>query len=273
MQQAAVQCKWPGVGWATMRFDWRIIADAPMRLATAVVDFALPPRCVVCTEMISGHDALCARCWGELQFIEMPRCDIYGTPLPYDAGGVPLSLQAARQLPTWGRARGAVRFDDHSRKVVHALKYHDRHEVVALMARMMHRAGRDVLVDADLILPVPLFWSRLWARRFNQAALLGRNLSQLCDREFRTDVLLRRRSTPSQVGLDAKARRENVKGAFAIEHGQQGEVHGRRIVLVDDVLTTGATLSACAQLLTKAGAAQVDVLVFALVCDGANRHV
>jgi ComF family protein len=255
------------------KLAWRDIAAGTGRLAGVVVNFILPPRCVGCSGMIAGHNALCAACWNRLQFIEMPRCDVFGTPLPYDSGDVPLSLKAEQTRPAWGRARGAVQFDDQSRKIVHALKYHDRHEVVSMMARMMLRAGGDILESADLIVPVPLYWTRLWSRRFNQSALLGRAISALCGKTLRTDILIRRRQTPSQVGLDAKARRENVKGAFAVSKGMSSEIFGRRIVLIDDVVTTGATVSACAKVLKKAGAADVDVLVFALVCEGANRHV
>ena len=252
---------------------WKIGKSVPQRAARAMLDFALPPRCVVCSDAVIEHNALCGACWSKLEFIEMPRCDVYGTPLPFDAGGRPLSAVAARQMPVWDRARAAVRFDDHSRRVVHALKYHDRHEVVKLMAQLMQRAGCDVLTDAHLLVPVPLYWGRLWGRRFNQAAMLAQALAANGKVTYQPEALRRQRSTSSQVGLDAKARYENVKGAFDVSNGFENEIFGRHVVLIDDVLTTGATATACVKALKKAGAARVDVLVFALVCDGRRGHL
>ena len=130
-----------------------------------------------------------------------------------------------------------------------------------------------VLEDAELLLPVPLHWSRLWARRFNQAAMLARAIGRQIGKPALVDGLVRQRLTPSQVGLDAKARQENVRNAFAVRPSRSSDVFGRRIVLVDDVLTTGATAGACAKALKSAGAAQVDVVVFALVLDPPKGHV
>lgn len=252
---------------------WQAGKAVPGRVARAVLDFALPPRCVICTDAVIEHNALCAGCWSKLEFIEPPRCDVYGTPLPFDSGGRQLSAAAAQHMPAWDRARAAVKFDDHSRKVVHALKYHDRHEVVKLMSGLMRRGGSEILDDAELLVPVPLYWGRMWARRFNQAAMLAQKIAEDVPGSYRPDLLVRRRSTPSQVGLNAKARHENVKGAFSVVEDLASDVFDRRIVLIDDVLTTGATAQACAKSLKKAGARRVDVLVFALVSDAHRGHV
>ncbi len=256
-----------------MGMVWNIGKKAPGRIARAVLDFALPARCVICTEPVTVHNALCAPCWSKLNFIEAPRCEVYGSPLPYASDEPSLSAAAARQLPDWNRARAAVSFDDHSRRLVHALKYYDRHEVVRLMAQQMGRCGTDILQDADLLIPVPLHWGRMWSRRFNQAALLAQRMCAGLPGRYRPDLLKRRRATRSQVGLSGRARHENVKGAFTVPKELKCDLVDRNIVLIDDVLTTGATVEACARVLKAAGAARVDVLVFALVLNAERSHV
>ena len=257
----------------TIETVWQVGKSVPGRLARAVLDFALPARCVICSDAVIEHNALCAGCWSRLEFIEPPLCDVFGTPLPFDSGGRQLSAAAARHVPAWDRARAAVKFDDHSRQVVHALKYHDRHEVVKLMSGLMRRGGHELLQDADLLVPVPLYWGRMWARRFNQAAMLAQRIAEDVPGSYRPDLLVRGRATQSQVGLNAKARHDNVKGAFSVIEDLVSDVFDRRIVLVDDVLTTGATAQACAKSLKKAGARSVDILVFALVSDAQRGHV
>ena len=242
-------------------------------LLRAFIDFLLPARCVTCSEQLMQHDALCAACWSKLVFIEAPRCDIYGSPLPFDSGGRQLSVTAVQRQPEWDRARAAVKFDDHSRSLVHALKYHDRHEVVRVMAQLMIRSGEDILEDADVVVPVPLYYWRMWGRRFNQAALLAQKISGGVGADYRHDLLIRQRPTRSQVGLSAEARRDNVKGAFTFVKDLASDLYGRKVVLVDDVLTTGATAEACAKALKSAGAARVDVLTFALVLGAVRSHV
>lgn len=242
-------------------------------LVGAVMDFLLPARCVTCGDQLMQHAALCAACWSQLDLIDAPRCDVYGTPLPFDSGGLQLSATAVQRPPEWHRARAAVKFDDHSRRLVHALKYHDRHEVVQLMVRMMMRCGSDILQDADFLVPVPLYYWRMWGRRFNQAALLADKISRSVAADYRPDILTRQRPTRSQVGLSADARRDNVKGAFTCAKDRAGDLYGRRLVLVDDVLTTGATAEACARALKSAGAQRVDVLTFALVPGALRSHL
>jgi ComF family protein len=183
-----------------------------------------------------------------------------------DAGPY-LSPQALTDPPAFDRARAAVVFGDISRDLVHGLKYGDRLDLAQPMARLMAQAGRDVIAQADLILPVPLHAFRLWRRRFNQAALLTRHLATASKKKWRTDALVRVRATPSQITLSRLERHRNVAGAFAVPPAAEAHVHGRRILLVDDVLTTGATLDACARPLRRAGASHVDALTFARVVE------
>jgi ComF family protein len=159
-------------------------------------------------------------------------------------------------------------FGEVARDLVHALKYADRLDVAPPMARMMARAGADILDDADALIPVPLHGLRLWRRRFNQSAALAKVVGREAKIPVRTSWLTRARATVPQVGLDRAARAQNVAGAFVVPAAARAELRGRRVVIVDDVLTTGATIDACAKALTRAGAGRVDVLVFARVVDG-----
>jgi ComF family protein len=160
-----------------------------------------------------------------------------------------------------------------SRELVHQLKYKDRQEAGLAMARMMAAAAPQPVQDCDVIVPVPLHRLRLWKRRFNQAAYLAVEIARLAGKPCATDVLERQMATRSQVGLDADARKKNVRRAFAADPEAQYLISGKRVLLVDDVRTTGATANACVEVLLKAGAEAVDVLTFALVLEPARLHI
>jgi ComF family protein len=176
-------------------------------------------------------------------------------------------MQAIADPPAYHRARAAVRYDDVARKLVHALKYGDRHDLAPTMGRWMARAGRELLDSADALIPVPLHWRRLWARRFNQSALLAGAVSDVSGVSVADLALKRVKATAQQVGLTQAERAQNVQGAFQVPAERKAEIAGRRLVLVDDVLTSGATSDACARALLRAGARSVDLLVFARVVD------
>jgi ComF family protein len=182
-------------------------------------------------------------------------------------------MQAIADPPAYNRARAAVRYDEIARALVHALKYGDRLDLAPIMGRWMVRAGSELLSEADALIPVPLHWRRQWARRFNQSALLAKVIAQ--DREIvlADGALKRDRATAQQVGLSQAERALNVQGAFRVPSDRKAEVAGRRVVLVDDVLTSGATSDACARALLRAGASGVDVLVFARVVDGGGAPI
>ncbi len=251
-----------------MRNTVNDIARAGRRFATDLLDMVVPVSCSVCARPVSGAGGLCAVCWAGLEIISRPVCDAYGTPFVYDEGEGAVSPRAIANPPAWDRARGAVMFNDCSQQLVHALKYRDRHEVIRPMARMMGHAGRDVVSSADVIVPVPLHRWRLWFRRYNQASLLGAEIGEISGVSMQSDVLARTRNTRSQVGLGEAQRGRNVKGAFAVPETRIPVILGQRILLVDDVLTSGATANECATVLKRAGAVHVDVLVFALVSQG-----
>lgn len=233
----------------------------------AVLDFAMPPTCIGCGTVTGSAGGLCGPCWGRLAFITSPCCERTGAPFTFDDGAPRIHPDALDSPPAFDRARAAVTFTDLARDLVHKLKYADRLDVAAPMARLMTQAGSALIADADLIVPVPLHMGRLWRRRFNQAALLGRHIAGLSGVPLRTDLLARRRATSSQTALGRSARRANVAGAFAVRGDAASALAGRRVLLVDDVYTTGATLDACAQALRRAGAQRVDALTFARVVD------
>ena len=237
------------------------------------LDFALPPLCPACRGVVGHTGGLCAVCWSKLSFIARPYCERLGTPFGYDPGPGVLSTEAVTDPPAFGRARAAVRYDDIASALVHALKYGDRLDLAPTMGRWMAQAGRELTEGADALVPVPLHWRRLWARRFNQAATLARATSQASGVPVLDDALKRVRATPQQVGLNRADRSTNMQGAFAVPEARQAAVAGRRLVLVDDVLTSGATVDTCTRALLRAGAAAVDVLVFARVVDGMRSPI
>lgn len=239
----------------------------------AVVDVVTPPKCLSCGADVPQGAALCAPCWQKLQHISPPVCEALGTPFAFDEGEGALSPAAIADPPLWARGRAAVAFEATSRELVHQLKYLDRQEAGLAMARMMAAAAPTLVAECDVIVPVPLHRLRLWKRRFNQAAFLAMRIAKTAGKPCLTDVLLRQKPTRSQVGLDAAARQKNVRRAFVTDAEKLRQIDGKRVLLIDDVRTTGATANACAQVLRESGASSVDVLTFALVLEPARYHI
>jgi len=229
------------------------------------LDLLLPPHCLACARPVATMGSLCPSCWSVMRLIERPYCEQLGIPFAYDLGAGALSAEAIADPPPFRRCRAVCAFDDVARRLVHGLKYHDRLELARWMGNWMARAGTDVLADADVIVPVPLHRRRLWQRRFNQSAMLARVVAGKSGRPVANFVLTRIRPTRQQVGLSAAERDDNVRGAFRVASDKRPEIEGRRILLVDDVYTTGATVKAATRALVRAGASAVDVLVFARV--------
>ena len=241
------------------------VAALADRLARGLVDIALPPQCLACHTPVAVAGTLCAGCWSRLRLIEKPMCDRLGTPFTYDLGQGALSAEAIADPPPFDRCRAVAAFDDIARNLVHGLKYRDRLELAAWMAGWMTRAGSELVAAADIVVPVPLHRRRLWWRRYNQSALLARNVAEKAGKRLHTGVLARIRPTIQQVGLSADERDRNVRGAFRVSAEAKAEISGRRVLLIDDVYTTGATAKAATRALLRAGASAVDVLVFARV--------
>jgi ComF family protein len=253
-------------GVASSRSLAQYLRSAWSHAARLALDIALPTLCVACREPVAGV-GVCAACWAKLSFIAPPYCPRLGIPFVYDPGPGLLSMEAIANPPAYARARAAVRYDDVARTLVHALKYHDRTDLAPAMGRWMARAGEELLKEADLLVPVPLHWRRGWSRRYNQSGALARVIEKQCGVAVAPDVLRRIRPTAQQIGLNRSQRASNVQGAFKTMADRSAAIHGRRVVLIDDVLTSGATADACARALLRGRAAQVDVLVFARVVD------
>jgi ComF family protein len=246
----------------------RLVEHAGRGLLSAslsTADLLVPPVCASCRTSVADHDTLCPECWRSVDFIRPPLCDVLGIPLPYDSGGRMVSAAALAAPPAYRRARAVAHYNDRLREMVHGLKYADQHHGGRLFGRWLVVAGRELLADAELIVPVPLARYRLWRRRFNQAALLAGAVAAETGKPYAPLVLRRTKATASQVGLTSDQRRRNVQGAFSVPESARAFISGRQVLLVDDVVTTGSTVDAAAGALLRGGAAAVDVLALARV--------
>jgi ComF family protein len=239
------------------------------RGARLVVDALLPPLCLGCHAIVDTPGRLCAPCWAKVGWLAPPLCACCGLPFEFDPGiGAPDTLRCAaclRDAPAFARARAVFRYDETSRNLILAFKHADRIHAAPAFGEWLARAGGELLQTADIVAPVPLHWLRLAWRRYNQAALIARTAADAAGRRCVPDLLVRRRRTPSQGELGRAERRRNVRRAFAVHPRHAEAVAGARILLVDDVFTTGATVEECARTLLAAGADAVDVLTLARV--------
>jgi ComF family protein len=231
--------------------------------AKTVLDLLFPPLCIGCRAPVADA-GFCAGCWDKLTFLEGPGCACCGLPFPVALDGETLCAACLARPPAFDRARAIMAYDENSRGAILALKHADRLELVPGFTRWLARTGQSLIAESDVVVPVPLHRRRLWLRRYNQSAELARRLAHDCKLHFDPVALVRRRATLSQGAMpSAKARRRNVLGAFKVPDA--GRVAGKRILLLDDVLTTGATAEACARALKRAGAHKVHVLALARV--------
>lgn len=230
---------------------------------SAALDLVLPPRCMGCGEIVPDEGGFCAECWSGLAFITPPLCATCGDPfeLPREPGA--LCGACLADPPAFG-ARAVVAYEGAAKDVVLGLKHADRDHLARAMARQLARTGVDWL-DGALVVPVPLHRWRLWKRGYNQAALIARALAKASGADLLVDGLERHKPTPSSQGMNRTQRAANVRGAFRVQPARKALITGRAVVLVDDVLTTGATAAACARTLLRAGAISVNLLAWARV--------
>jgi ComF family protein len=238
-------------------------------IAAAALNLILPPTCMLCPEQVNAPGLLCGACFGELTAAGEPCCRCCGVPfdLAWHAAEGGLCQRCIDTPPPFERARGALLYDNASRRLVLPFKHGDRIEFAALLSRLMARSGARLLREADVLVPVPLHRRRLFVRRYNQAALLAQALGSMTGRPVLVDALVRLAATQNLDGKSAAERRDEVATAFAVRQRRAGLLDGRRVLLIDDVMTSGATAGACSTSLLAAGAAAVDVLVAARVPD------
>ncbi len=229
-----------------------------------VRDVILPSQCLGCAIVVESPDTLCPDCWAKLVMISPAACQCCGLPFSFEQDA-PLCGECIRLTPPFTRARAAVIYNDGSRHLIMAFKHGDRPEAARLFARWMVASSPELIADADVLVPVPLDTKRLFKRRFNQAALIAKHIGRDYDIPVLFDTVERIRATPSQGHLSPSQRRRNVAGAFAVPKSRKAQVQGKRVLLIDDVYTTGATAWAVTRQLNKAGARAVDVLTTARV--------
>jgi ComF family protein len=239
------------------------------RAGLAALDALLPPRCVACEAMVAVQGQFCGACFATISFITAPLCVRCGVPFASadQAGADELCPGCQEHPPLFRQARGALRYSDMARRLILPFKHADRTEMGAILAPMMQRAGAALLARADVLVPVPLHRRRLAQRKYNQASILAAALGRLAQRPALLDGLIRTRATASLDDKTAEERAREVADSFAVRRSRQGRVAGRTVLLIDDVMTSGATASACAAALLADGAAAVDVLVAARVPD------
>jgi len=231
-----------------------------------------PPTCLGCRMIVAAGGTLCASCWGDIHFLDEPWCAVSGVPFAHDMGPGAISPSVMATPPAYNRSRAAVAYDGAARRLAQSLKYQDRTDLAPWLAGWMVRAGRDILDRADLIVPVPLHRQRFFTRRFNQSAELARAIAHQTGRPLAAEAVIRIKKTRQQVGLKAKERQDNVRAAFVVPDRFKNGLSGRHVCIVDDVYTTGATVSALARCLRKAGAGEISVLTFARVLPGDFRR-
>jgi ComF family protein len=227
----------------------------------------LPPKCPLSGEIVESQGMLSSKAWQSLNFISSPICNCCGLPLEIeiDEAASLLCASCMADPKPYNKARSAIVYDDASRNLILAFKHGDQTHMTLTFVPWLKRAGLEMLDDCDLLVPVPLHWLRLLKRRYNQSALITSRLARETGIAHVPDILKRVRHTPVQGHLSSRDRQKNVAGAFIVNAKHRQTVRGRKIILVDDVFTTGATIGECAETLYAAGALRVDVLTVARV--------
>lgn len=232
----------------------------------AALHLIYPPQCLTCSELVTTDFGLCGSCWRDTPFITGLVCDKCGVPLPgSDTGQVVHCDDCLAVARPWSRGRAALLYGDNGRAIVLALKHGDRMDLAHPAAKWLLKAAQPLLEPDMIVAPIPLFWTRLFKRRYNQSAVLSTAVARLAKLDHSPDLLCRTRETNSQEGRSRDGRFANMQGAIGLHPGRAKRAAGRHVLLVDDVMTSGATLAAGADACLAGGASQVSVLVLARV--------
>jgi ComF family protein len=235
------------------------IAHFPKRL----LDMILPPRCIVTGDLVERMGILAPEAWQKLQFIQPPHCECCGIPFAVEMGDGLLCTDCLQNPPAFAKARAALVYDDESKKVILNFKYGDRTDFIPTLTNWLSQAGFEMLARTDFLVPIPLHPWRLWVRRYNQAALLAEGLAKATGLKTYPTLLKRVKKTKQHQGMSKAERYKNIANAFALSKRDEALVKGKTITLIDDVLTTGATVSEATRVLYKAGAQTIYVLTIA----------
>ena len=231
----------------------------------SIIDVILPPRCLLCGKAIHSDSSLCSDCFSDINFISKPYCQHCGLPLAYNPSDTLYCANCLSKKSPFRLCRSAVKYDNFSKRLILDFKFSDHLENKKLLSYWLFIAGEDIFKQGvDLIIPVPLYCTRLFKRKYNQSAVLADGLSKLCGICADYSSLKKIKKTTPQIQCSGKQRVQNVKNAFQVVTPEH--IKGKRIVLIDDVYTTGSTLKECAKVLKKAGAKSVDALTVARVC-------
>ena len=230
-----------------------------------LLDFILPPQCINCHTPVFQQGGLCAGCWEKIAFISKPFCLFCGFPFNIQIENENICGPCARKTPLFTRARAAIYYNEASKPMILRFKHSDALHIAPLFAEWLYQAGDELFQQAEYLAPIPLHWSRLVYRGYNQAALLSRKLSKKAKIPHLPDLLERTHRTPPQGDLTAKEREKNVSNVFKLNKKYNQLIRDKHILLIDDVFTSGATVRACTKILKKSGAKQVDILTLARV--------
>lgn len=246
----------------TMKKQWRNLL---INSLDVLLDAVFPASCINCSEPTNTPGSLCSNCWPDMTFLSNPCCYTCGYPFEFENGQGSQCGVCLQSPPVYSQARSVLKYDKHSRGMILGFKHADKTDRCPAFARWMFRAAPDLIMNTDIICPVPLHPFRLIRRRFNQSALMATELAKLSNQNVKPDLLTRTRHTQPQGTLSATRRHKNVRGAFQVAPKYISSIKNARILIVDDVFTTGATVNACSRSLLSAGAARVDVLTFCRV--------
>lgn len=236
------------------------------KLLKKILNVVIPQKCILCNRIIEG--SICGECWGKINFISKPYCEICHLPFEYDIGDAPCS-DCLKYPPAYDKAYSVFVYDEFSKPLITKFKYGDAIYFLPHLANILHAKTQHI--KADFIIPVPLHYKRLVSRRYNQAGLLASRLSKISKRYVLLDGLFRTKNTPPQAGLVRKDRNKNIVGAFSVNPKHKHVLNGKSVILVDDVMTTGATIHECAKVLKQSGVRKIYVATIARTVMGKKQ--